>query len=91
MSKPSKAADAARTDSLPFETAMQRLEAIVDAMESEELPLETLLAKYEEGVKLARVCQSKIADAELKIRQLEKNAAGALSAKPVAADLTEEA
>ena len=37
MSKPSRAADAARTDNLPFEEAMQRLEAIVDAMESEEI------------------------------------------------------
>lgn len=91
MSKPSKAAEAARTDNLPFEEAMRRLEAIVDAMESEDLPLEMLLARYEEGVKLARVCQTKIADAELKIQQLEKNAAGNLVLKPVAADLTEEA
>ena len=91
MSKPSKAAEAARTEHLPFEEAMQRLEAIVDAMESEDLPLETLLARYEEGVKLARVCQTKIADAELKIQQLEKNAAGNLVLKPVAPDLTEEA
>ena len=87
MSKPSRAADAARTDNnLPFEEAMQRLEAIVDAMESEDLPLESLLARYEEGMKLARVCQAKIADAELKIQQLEKSAAGTLSLKPVALD-----
>ena len=90
MSKPSKAADAARTDNLPFEEAMQRLEAIVDAMESEDLPLETLLSRYEEGMKLARVCQAKIADAELKIQQLEKNAAGALTLKPVAMEGPEE-
>jgi exodeoxyribonuclease VII small subunit len=86
MSKPSKAADAARTDNLPFEEAMKRLEAIVDAMESEDLALETLLSRYEEGMKLARVCQAKIADAELKIQQLEKSAAGTLSLKPVALD-----
>jgi exodeoxyribonuclease VII small subunit len=91
MSKPSKAAEAARTENLPFEEALQRLETIVDAMESDELPLETLLARYEEGMKLARVCQAKIADAELKIQQLEKNAQGGLTLKPVAADLTEEA
>ena len=83
MSKPSKAADAARTDNLPFEEAMQKLEAIVDAMESEDLPLESLLSRYEEGMKLARVCQAKIADAELKIQQLEKSAAGELKLKPV--------
>lgn len=91
MSKPSKAADAARTDNLPFEEAMKRLEAIVDAMESEDLPLETLLSRYEEGMKLARVCQTKIADAELKIEQLEKNAQGALTLKPVALSDEDEA
>ena len=90
MSKPSKAAEAARTDNLPFEEAMKRLESIVDAMESEDLALETLLSRYEEGMKLARVCQAKIADAELKIQQLEKNAAGALTLKPVTLEGPEE-
>ncbi len=90
MSKPSKAADAARTDNLPFEEALQRLEAIVDAMESEDLPLESLLSRYEEGMKLARLCQAKIADAELKIQQLEKNAAGSLTLKPVSTQSNEE-
>ena len=84
MSKPAKAADAARTDNLSFEEAMRRLEIIVDAMESEELPLESLLTRYEEGMKLARVCQAKIGEAELKIQQLEKSAQGALTLKPVA-------
>ena len=57
-------------------------------MESEELPLETLLAKYEEGTRLAKVCQEKLAEAELKIQQLEKNAAGEMKLKPL--DLAEE-
>jgi len=83
MSKPSKAAEAARTDNLPFEEAMKRLESIVDAMESADLTLETLLSQYEEGMKLARVCQAKIADAELKIQQLEKTAGGTLTLKTV--------
>ena len=90
MSKPSKAAEAARTDNLPFEEAMKRLESIVDAMESSDLPLETLLSQYEEGMKLARLCQAKIGDAELKIQQLEKNAAGALTLKSVELEATEE-
>ena len=90
MSKPSKAAEAARLENLPFEEAMQRLESIVDAMESDELALEDLLSRYEDGMKLARVCQAKIADAELKIQQLEKNAQGALTLKPVALDAEDE-
>ena len=60
----------------PFEEALQKLEAVVEAMESDDLPLETLLSKYEEGAKLVKICQEKMAEAELKIQQLEKNAAG---------------
>lgn len=52
-------------------------------MESEELPLESLMAKYEEGTKLARTCQEKLADAELKIQRLEKTEAGELKLKPM--------
>ena len=53
-------------------------------MESEDLPLESLLAKYEEGTQLARTCQDKLAEAEVKIQQLEKNAAGEMKLKPMA-------
>lgn len=80
MSKPAKA-EAAK-GSLPFEDALQKLEGIVEAMESEDLPLEALLARYAEGTRLVKVCQEKLAEAELKIRQLEKNAAGEMKLKP---------
>jgi len=80
---PAKAVD------LPFEEALKKLEAIVEAMESEEMPLETLLARYEEGTRLVRVCQDKLADAELKIQQLEKNAAGEMKLKPLSPEVTE--
>jgi exodeoxyribonuclease VII small subunit len=72
----------------PFEEALKKLEGIVEAMESDDLPLETLLAKYEEGARLVKVCQEKLAEAELKIQQLEKNAAGEMKLKPL--DLSEE-
>jgi len=55
----------------------------VEAMESEELPLESLLGKYEEGTRLAKICQAKLGEAELKIQQLEKNSAGEIKLKPV--------
>jgi exodeoxyribonuclease VII small subunit len=84
MSK-AKAADnaAAHLQDLPFEDALKRLETIVEAMEAQDLPLETLLARYEEGAKLTRLCQGKLNDAEVKIQQLEKNAGGELSLKPL--------
>jgi exodeoxyribonuclease VII small subunit len=66
----------------PFEAALQQLEGVVEAMEADDLPLETLLAKYEEGAKLVKICQEKLAEAELKIQQLEKSAAGEMKLKP---------
>ena len=75
----------AKAGSLPFEDALKKLETIVTAMEGEDLPLETLLAKYEVGTRLARICQEKLAEAELKIQQLEKIAAGEMKLKPIAA------
>jgi exodeoxyribonuclease VII small subunit len=74
----------AKAGSLPFEEALKKLETIVTAMEAEDLSLETLLAKYEEGTRLAKACQEKLAEAELKIQQLEKTAAGEMKLKPVA-------
>ena len=73
---------------LPFEAALQKLESVVEAMEADDLPLETLLAKYEEGAKLVKVCQEKLGEAELKIQQLEKNAAGEMKLSPL--DMTAE-
>ena len=57
-------------------------------MESDELPLETLLARYEEGAKLIKICQEKLAEADVKIRQLEKAASGEMKLKPL--DKTDE-
>ena len=81
MSKTTKAVAGARDDDQPFEEALKKLEAIVEAMEAGELPLETLMARFEEGMKLARICQGKLAEAELKIQQLEKSAGGELVLK----------
>ena len=81
MSKTARA-DAPK-GSLPFEDALKKLEGVVEAMESGDLPLETLLAKYEEGARLVKICQEKLAEAELKIQQLEKNAAGEIKLKPL--------
>ena len=75
--------------SVPFEEALQKLESIVEAMESGDLPLEGLLSKYEEGMNLAKICQEKLADAEVKIQQLEKSASGELKLKPLTAELSE--
>lgn len=83
VSKNAGANSPAKADGPSFEEALKKLERIVEAMESEDLPLETLLTRYEEGTRLAKVCQDKLAEAELKIQQLEKTAAGEFKLKPV--------
>jgi len=85
----SKSAGQTTAKSVPFEEALKKLEGIVEAMETDDLPLETLLAKYEEGTRLVKICQEKLAEAELKIQQLEKNAAGDLKLKPFEGEANE--
>jgi exodeoxyribonuclease VII small subunit len=84
---PSKSAGQAPAKNLPFEEALKKLESLVGAMESDDLPLEALLAKYEEGTRLVKICQGKLAEAELKIQQLEKSAAGEMKLKPFEKDV----
>ena len=84
----SKTKDAAGVNAdmvnLSFEEAVKKLETIVEAMEAQDLPLETLLARFEEGTRLAQFCQAKLSDAELKIQQLERTAKGEAVLKPAA-------
>ena len=66
----------AREEKVSFEDALSRLEAVVESMESGEVPLADLLAKFEEGNKLLKLCQTRLKDAELKIEQLKKQKDG---------------
>ncbi len=67
---------------LNFESAMDRLETIVEKMESGKLPLEELIVRYEEGMKLVKICQERLATAEQKIEIIGRDSAG----KPVVKD-----
>lgn len=57
-------------EEIKFEKAMQNLEKIVQDLESGDVTLEDALKKYEEGVKLSRICQQKLAQSEKKIEVL---------------------
>ena len=61
---------------LTFETALSRLEAIVQQMDSPTLALDQLITDYEEGVKLVKVCQAKLKEAEQKIEIITRRAQG---------------
>ncbi len=61
---------------------MNRLEEIVDEMESGKMMLEQLIVRYEEGMKLVKVCQERLASAEQRIEIITRNNAG----KPIIKD-----
>jgi exodeoxyribonuclease VII small subunit len=61
---------------LSFESALTRLETIVESMESGDVPLADLLAKFEEGNTLLKHCENRLKEAELKIEQLKKERDG---------------
>jgi len=81
--------DSDKTAKLSFETALTKLEAIVDAMEQGEVPLAELLAQYEEGSKLLKLCESRLKDAELKIEKLKKQKDGSAAFESLTANTTE--
>jgi len=64
------------TETLSFEDALEQLEAIVEAMEAGDVPLADLLAKFENGNKLLKICEARLKDAEMKIELLKKQKDG---------------
>src|SRR5437588_11562739 len=64
-----------------FEAAMERLEKIVEEMESGKMLLEDLLVRYDEGMKLVKVCQDRLARAEQKIEIITRDYTGKTSVK----------
>ncbi len=61
---------------LKFEQAMERLDAIVEAMESGQIGIEESIARFEEAMGLAAHCRQILDHAEQRIRQIQLDAAG---------------
>ena len=68
---------------LKFEEAMQRLDAIVEAMESGEIGIEEVLERYEEAMSLKAHCQAILDEAELRIKRVQADAAGGVTVTPM--------
>ncbi len=75
-------------EELKFEKAMERLEKIVSELEGGEISLEDAIKRYEEGVKLSRLCMEKLSQAERKVEILTKALNG--DVKKEAFDLDED-
>lgn len=65
-----------------FEQSMKLLERIVQELEDGDLPLEKAIKKFEEGIKLTKLCAEKLDETEKKISILLKNSEGQMTEKP---------
>ncbi len=65
-----------------FEDALARLEEIVKELESGDLPLEQSLKMFEEGIKLSRICNKRLEEAERRVEILLKDKSGTIVAQP---------
>lgn len=63
----------ASEESMTFEAAMTRLEAVVKALEDGKTSLEESMKLYEEGVALVRLCSTRLEDAERKVKILTES------------------
>lgn len=69
-----------------FEKGLSRLEHIVGELEKGDLVLEKALQLFEEGIKISKLCSSKLEEAERKIEILLRNEKGQLVRSPFEAE-----
>ena len=67
---------------IKFEDALKKLEKIVADLEDGNLSLDDALEKYEEGIKLSKLCSKKLEVAKKKVEILLKSEDGTVDLKP---------
>jgi len=65
-----------------IESALARLEEIVEEIERTPPPLESLIERYEEGMKLLKTCREKLAVAEQRIEIITRTGRGEVGLEP---------
>jgi len=74
-----------------FEASIERLEKIVAEMEGGELSLDDMIARFEEGQALIRLCSARLNEVERKIEVLVKNEDGTVTTEPLDEEGTDPA
>ena len=69
---------------------MKHFEQIVQELESEGLPLEKALKKFEEGVRVSKLCSEQLDEIEQKITLLTKDQAGEIVEKPFFSEVDDD-
>lgn len=75
---------------MKFEEALKRLEKIVDDLEDGNISLDEALEKYEEGIRLSKMCAKKLEAAKKKVEILLKSEDGSAELKPFDEKMAEE-
>ena len=79
-----------KTEEMSFEQGLGRLDELIEQLEDGEIGLERSLEFFEEGIKLSRVLNKKLDQAEKKLEILLKDEEGRLSAQPFDLEPDEE-
>jgi len=64
------------TEEVTFEDALERLENIVDTLSKGKLSLDEAMEKFEEGIRLFRLCDEKLRSAEQRVSVLTQSEEG---------------
>lgn len=73
-------------EEMSFEQALAKLEETVRRLEAGNLPLDEAVALFEEGTRLARLCNERLDGAELKVSQLVQTPDGQYVEQAVSLD-----
>ena len=75
---------------LKFEEALEKLEKIVEDLEGDDLSLDESMKRYEEGMRLSKLCSRRLEEAKKKIELIVKGEDGKFLTKSLEKDELEE-
>lgn len=67
---------------MKFEEALKKLEKIVEDLEGGNLSLDEAMGKYEEGIRLSKLCAKRLEAAKKKVEILLKSEDGSVALSP---------
>lgn len=65
-----------------FEDALKKLQELVEKLEKGDLPLEDAMECFSEGIRISKLCHSKLEEAEKKVEMLLKDQQGEWASAP---------
>lgn len=66
---------------LSFEVALKELETVVNKIEDKDTTLDTAIDLFKRGTQLSKICENKLTDAKMRIKQLVGDEEQELSSK----------